>query len=279
MTPSEIARRRAWRAAFWSAALDLGSGALGTIAFRSSALPLWPMVQFGVVGALVLLLLILWRRAPRTVCLGLLSINFASALLTSLAGAAALVAHGVGSELFQSIKISFIVIAILSPSVRLGVAWMAIFALAPVLQFYSWPVAMQAAAPTGEPWFTLIYAAVGAVLLLYRQRSIRLERNLSALRVERLTLQRLARVALALRDLANTPLQTLTTGVSLLRQKTASEETVLQSMDRALIRLAKFQNVLTSLEAPAEWKPQDESFDAVSLIEELAADLGRGSRR
>jgi hypothetical protein len=280
MTQAEIARRQAWRSALWSSGLDFGSGALGTLAFWPlSDMPIWPTVQFGVVGGVLLVVLLLWRRAPRAVCLVLLSINFASALVTSLAGMQALMTRGVASELFQSIKISFIVIAILSPSVWLGLAWMGIFAVAPVIEFYLWTAPMQAAAPPGEPWFAVIYAGIGAVLLLYRHRGLRLERTLSDVRAERLTMQRLAHVALALRDLSNTPLQTLTTGVGLLRHKVAAEEKVLASMDRALARLQELGGVLKSFEEPIEWKPHDESFEAVTLIEEIAAELGSSSRR
>jgi hypothetical protein len=276
MNKLEIARKEAWQAAVWASALNAGVGVLGALAFRARPwLPMWAMVQFTAVGALTLIVLLAWRNAPRAACLVLFSFDVASALVASIGGAQAFVGAGQLGQLFESVRAGIIVLAIISPSVRLGVAWIGVFILAPFVQFYTWAPAIRDAVPPTDPWFIPIYGVVGTVLLLYRRRSVRLDHALSDARAERLTMERLARVSLALRDLANTPLQTLTTGVTLLRRKVEQPEEVLASMDRALVRLQGLRHALEPFEAHVHWEPQEESFDAIARIEQLAADLRR----
>jgi hypothetical protein len=280
MTEAEIERNEAWRGAVWASALDLGCGVLGALAFlRTAWLPVWTMLQFAGVGALALVALLWWRGAPRAVCLALFSLDVASALVTSLRGANAYAHAGQMGQLYQSLEAGLFVIAILSPSAGLGAASIAVFGVAPFVQFYGWPDAIRQAVLTPDLWLIPMYAAIAVVLLLYRRRSVTLQRLLSNARADRLTVERLARVSLALRDLANTPLQTLTTGVDLLRRKVGAEQVVLQSMERALLRLHDLKRALAPFEQHVEWRPRDESFDAVAQIEQVAADLGHSPAR
>src|SRR5262249_15203005 len=121
MTRTETALQNGWRSAAWASSLNLGVGLLGALVFRSQpSLPLWATLQFAAVGGLALIVLLAWRRAPRGVCFLLFSIDAASALLTALAGANVLARSGHFGQLFQAIDASLMVIAILSPSARLG---------------------------------------------------------------------------------------------------------------------------------------------------------------
>jgi hypothetical protein len=280
MTEAETGRTEAWRSAVWASALDLGCGILGALAFRRTAWrPLSTMPQFAGMGALALLALLWWRRAPRAVCLALFSLDVASALVTSLAGANAEAHAGQLGQLYHSLEAGLFVIAVLSPSARLGGALIGAFTVAPFVQFSGWPEAIRQSVFLPDLWLIPMYAVIALVLLLYRRRSVRLQRLLSDARADRLTLERLARVSLALRDLANTPLQTLTTGVDLLRRKLGAEQVVLQSMEHALLRLHDLKRALAPFEQHVEWRPREESFDAVAQIEQIAADLGRSPGR
>src|SRR5262245_39603601 len=231
---AKMAQQSGWRSAAWASSLNLGVGLLGALVFRSEPqLPLWAMLQFSAVGGLTLIVLLAWRRAPRRACFLFFSLDVASALVTALAGANTLARAGHEGQLFQAIQASLMVIAILSPSARLGGAWIAVFTLAPWILIYSWPETIRRSIPSLDLWFVPIYAVVAIALLVYRRRSLRVERALSDARAERLALERLARVTLAVRDLASTPLQTLTTGLALLRHNVRGEEQVLSSMERA----------------------------------------------
>jgi hypothetical protein len=279
MTGEELARKEAWRSAVWASSLDVGAGVLVALALRDFEWrPLWPLLQFTAAGAVILTVLLIWRNAPRGICLAFLSLDFASALVTSLAASHFFVHAGVVTQLFQTVKMSALVIAILSPSARLGAAWVALFSAAPLVQVALWPAEVRAALPPGEPWFAPIYGAIALTLLLYRRRSLDLERALAETRGREMSIARLAQVSLAVRDLANTPLQTLTTGVDLLRHKASGSEAVIESMARALVRLEKLRQALAPFEQHVEWRPHDESFDAVARLEEMASDLSRPAR-
>ncbi len=271
MTQSEEARKEAWRSAAWSSAIDVIVGGLGLIAIGiSSPMPIWFIAQFVAVGAVVMAVLVVWRQAPRAACLGLLSLNFASALLAVWAGADAQSRLGDVSEPYRALVVSMLVIAILAPSVALGAVWITAFALLPIVQTWTWPAETVRRLPTGEPWLTTAFGVAAIGILLYSRRSVRLERELSAVEGERLAAQRLASMALSVRDLANTPLQTLTSGLSLLRMGQAPSAVVLDPMERALTKLGMLRRALGRFEQHLEWHPQDESSDPLSSIEQMA---------
>jgi hypothetical protein len=272
----ELARREAWRSAAWASALDLGTGVLVTIALGRSppGIPQWPLVQFAGVGALILAVLLVWRGAPRPASLALLSVDFAAGLVAALVMAHYFARAGVTGSMYQATKVSVFVIAILSPSTWLGAAWITVFAAIPFVEALVWPGDLRNALGPGEPWLTPIFGAVALAILFYRRRGARLAHALSEARARQLTVERLARMSLAVHDLANTPLQTLTTGVDLLASGAPPEERLLAAMMRALARLEQLKRLLTPFE-PVEWLARDASFDAVTRLEQLARELSQ----
>jgi hypothetical protein len=268
----DLDRKEAWRSVTWTSALNIGCGIAGAMAFRSQAwFPEWSMLQFAAIGALVLAVALIWRAAPRRVLLVLFSINVMSALVTAIAGSQTFAYANRLEELFQSVKAGLFVLAILSPSLPLGAAWIVVFTVAPMIQVHTWAPDVQEMVPFWEPWFVPVYGGIALVLLIYRRRSVALERQLVDVRAKRLTVERLARVSLAIRDLANTPLQTLTTGVGLLRREVGDRTVVLSSMERALVRLGKLKLMLTPFEKA--WEPGDESFDGLARIDRATDEI------
>jgi hypothetical protein len=271
----ELRRNDARRSVLWSSALDLGVGIAGALAFRGrSGVVVWAMVQFAAAGALGLLVALSWRRAPRAVGLALFSLNVTSGLFTGLVSADALARLGQPSGLFQSLEAGMIVIAVLSPAAGLGVAWIAVFVAAPLLQVGSWPETIRQSIAPRQTWFVIIYGGIAIALLLYRQRSVELERALAETEAARLSARRLAQVSLAVRDLANTQLQTLSTAVLLLRHKVERQELVLDAMNRALGRLEVLKQALAPLDEQLDWHSDAESFDAVERIQQVVAEVG-----
>jgi hypothetical protein len=252
MRDEALERQEAWRCAVCSSAIDacVGAGMTAAIASRHW-IPLWPILQFGAVGAVLLPALLVARRPPVAWSYLALALNFASGLVASMAGAEAQLERGDSSELFSSVKVAMFVIAALSPSAVFGTLWIAAFALAPIIALHVWPSSYSAALPGVEPWMTAAYSLGALGLLLCRRRAIRLRRAVEDLRAERLARRQLAGMSMAIRDLGNTPLQTLNAGIAILRKKTA-EESVLSRMDRAVERLRMLSRALESVEASAE---------------------------
>lgn len=119
----------------------------------------------------------------------------------------------------------------------------------------------------GEPWITLVYAVIAFGILFHRHRRQEAERAAAVARAEREVLARLARVFLAMRDLANTPFQTLALNVDLLREQHPGATVQLDRMDRALDRLKELNRLLSAYESATRWEPGDESFDAIAVLE------------
>lgn len=165
---------------------------------------------------------------------------------------------------FVGNKLLIFGIALLDPGpLWLGVGLMSVFALEAA---YQW-TALDIAVPSwrlvaGEPWVTLFYAVVAIILLVYRTRAAAYRR--AARRAEEATRinAELASLALAVNDLANTPLQTLAFGVVLLRRGEGGAETI-AAMDRAVTRLETL-GVLLERFPPHRGAPL--SFDAESIM-------------
>src|SRR5262249_6524981 len=147
------------RSALWASLLNVSLGMAGTavLARVPSVLPPWAFAQQAVVGVLGVGALLAWRRAPRLFFPGGVQPQVAGALMVSLSGAEARVFAGQTVEVYQALKAGMIVIAIVSPSAPLGVAWITIFAVMPLVQPEWWPVAAREHLPPLERWFVPVY--------------------------------------------------------------------------------------------------------------------------
>jgi len=138
-------------------------------------------------------------------------------------------------------------IAIAAPSWRSGVALIGLFTIHALAL---WRV-LAHAAPTPaldrEPWFTLFFAIIATMLLYTRERRRELESRLAAAEARAQTLTQVSRMLLALRDRANTPLQTLEVAIALLEEQ-APTDPRLVLMRRALARLVAIQKALAASE-------------------------------
>jgi hypothetical protein len=264
-------RDEAWRSALIASALNLVVGATGAIAFRRAGiLPAWPLVLFACVGAATLIYLLARPHASHRACMVALQLDFAAALICSAAGTEAQARVGDVNEVFRAVQVSTIIVALLTPSTTVGVLWIVLFAASAAIELETWPVAVKRAVPVEEPWLSAGIAIVALALLLHRHRSARLERELADAHTQRATLEQLAMMALAVRDLANTPLQTLTSGVALLRADTPRRQAVLDAMASALAKLGTLNRVLMTFEPYVPAWTGDEGFNAVERIEKLA---------
>ena len=88
--------------------------------------------------------------------------------------------------------------------------------------------ALRARMSAGEPFGIIAYGVFALVVLGFKQRAYALRGELEHERSEKLALERVARVSLALRDLANTPVQTL----ELVRQRLLTDNPQLRRPDR-----------------------------------------------
>ena len=230
-------------------------------------MPPWPTLAASAFGILLLGLLVIRRHSP--------TIRFCSViyLLNTFAVAAALyLTHPYYAALgpkwvpFQANKLACLLTALLAPTMGVGLASITVYAGAAVLQFFLFSPEIKGALAIGEPWATLAFAIGGLFLLWYRIRRQRLETVLVHARAEMGTATRLARTFLQLRDLSNTPLQTIVLTTEMLETDHPEIQTELGRISRAAKRLEEINHALTSDYDPLIWGADELSFDSNELL-------------
>jgi hypothetical protein len=176
-------------------------------------------------------------------------------------------------------KLVMIGIALLAPSVRVGGVLIGAVTLEGILLWLSF-VSRVRLAVGWEPWVTLIYAAVALSLLVYRGQSLRLERKFFQARAEAESLERFARLFLAVRDQANTPLQTIELATMLLELRCAEGDAdSLARIQHSVNRLRDLMRLLSGFDNLMQWREEDASLDAQALLQQLRTELLEEARR
>jgi hypothetical protein len=149
-------------------------------------------------------------------------------------------------------KAMFVVMALFAPPrLWLGLMVVAFLAADALLEYWVGGLARLPTLWTHEPWATLVACFIGMLLMLVRTRDLSRERQEVA-RIERLqATEEVARMSLAVRDLANTPLQALLTSLALLEKNCPAAHPFLPPMQRALDRLTELNALLRRYELPA----------------------------
>jgi hypothetical protein len=252
--------RHAWRGALVATALNaVGMPFDYFLARDVPGMPSYPSALSALVAAgLIVLLLIRRRRA--TVRLG----SAVFLLNTAVVLVALWITSGYWAPTpawtpFQANKLGALAVPLVAPELKVGLASIAGFAGMAIAKFYVLDPQIQRSLPVGEPWFVLIFAIFGAVLLVYRLRGLAFERDVLRLQAEAAVTAQVARGFLRLRDYANTPIQTIVFATEVLRRRNPNLEPILVCIDRATARLMELTRALKSYESMNDWSPNDQS--------------------
>jgi hypothetical protein len=120
-----------------------------------------------------------------------------------------------------------------------------------------------------QPWTILIFGACAALLAVYGARRQRREVALIVEAERSAALHRLVYAYLAVRDLVNTPLQTLTISLSLLASRFPAAREITDPMARSVERLAELNRVLTMEASKVALRDGTETFDAISVLQSI----------
>jgi len=267
----DLATKHAWRGAFVAAALNAVGMSVDFLLARDIAtMPIYPFAMSALVG-IGLIVFLLIRRQRATVRLG-----SAAFLANTVAVLGALwitsgywATTGRAWTPFQANKLGALTVPMLAPQLGVGLASIAGFAAIAIGKFYFLDPDIQRGFPVGEPWFILVYALFGAVLLIYRLRGMAMEREMLRVQAEAAAAQQLARTFLRLRDYTNTPIQTIAFTTELLRAKHHDLKPILDRLERAVDKLTELSDALTGYENAHKWSPGDESLDATMMDKQL----------
>ncbi len=277
-------RVRAWWGAFFATVLTL----LGEVAYifidwqvHPGNLVLPTLRALHVLEAVGLLALLFARRSTSSPRLsaGVFTAVALPHLLIFAVAEAAMASSGAMWQPLTGHRLLMLGIGLLAPmGPELGVGLIGAFALEAVLLWYGLGLNTRLQMPW-EPWVTLVWGGTACGLLAFRVRTRRIEQRLQKARAETESLERVARLLLAMRDAANTPLQSLEVGVSLLQQRSPDNTALLGTMERALTRLRTLTQRMAVADPLLNWDSHEESIDPEEVLRGLEESLTRELER
>jgi hypothetical protein len=156
---------------------------------------------------------------------------------------------GTARDPLVGLQLVMVGIAILQPhSLRLGALLLAMFSAEAAVLWFVLRSRYDLADVAGEPWMTFLFGAMSAGLLFARASRRAMEHRLARAEASAAALARVARIFLAVRDRANTPIQKLELGIALLEKHCADERRTVGTMRRAMAQLRELSATLANVE-------------------------------
>jgi hypothetical protein len=260
--------RAAWRGAMVAVALNLIGMPLGIMIARSiPEAPIGPALASMCVATVLLAALVTQRKRPQAEFANLAFLVNALAVLAAL-----WVTNRVYAESgkpwvpFQANKLGMVTVALLAPEPWVGVLSIALHVLAAVAQLSTFGAATRARIAVGEPWPTLAFGVFALVLFGYRLRRAALEWEVARSHAEKAILAGVARRVLAIRDLSNTPLQTIVFATAAARLAHPQVASYADRIDRAVAQIRAVDARFREYERQISWTRREESFDSASVL-------------
>jgi hypothetical protein len=265
--PEEMPRRHAW----WGTVLASVLSTLGLaveIAVGRGGLPHWQglLVGASTLGAVMTGILVGRRKLTTVVTASVffaLDVSIVLAVIWIVNPAAQ---GGRSWSLLQADRLAVLGVAMLAPSVWVGISSILGFIGVAVGRYLLAAAATRGGLLTGEPGIMLLYGVFGAALLVYRVRRLAIEREILQVHAEAALAERLAQAFLAVRDFANTPIQTIAISVAVLRARCPELAPTLDRIARSVVRLTELGQLLRAYESHLTWLPGDVSFDPSTRI-------------
>jgi hypothetical protein len=274
----DLAAGHAWQGAFFAAFLNAAGMSIDFLLARDiPAMPIYPYALSVLVG-IGLIVFLLIRRQRATVRLGsaVFMVNMVAIFVALWITSGYWATTGRAWTPFEANKLGTLAVPMLAPQLGVGLVSIAGLAATAIGKSYFLDPEIRRGLPVGEPWFVLIYSLFGVVLLVYRLRSIALEREMLRVQAEAAAAAQVARTFLRLRNYTNTPIQTIAFTTELLRAKTYGLKPMLDRLERAVGKLTEFSRALSKYEQMHKWGPGEESLETTILDEQL---IGRQPRR
>ncbi len=242
---------------------------LGVALFEWTGTPRGMFVLLSVVSAACIGIVLLLPRLPRWASLGLLSFESLVALAVLWLSADTQAASGRPFAPFNGIKILSILIAIFCPSVRLGSLIIGVAVAQAFVQTAHWSAGVRSHLPPVEPWQTFFVAGIAVGLLMARRRHAAIGEELARVQAEQSWLERVARLALFVRDLTQAPLRMVRDRLRVVQERHSDTAEPTARMERAVTRLEQLNQVLAPLDRIVPIRPGDASLDAIEELRKM----------
>ena len=156
---------------------------------------------------------------------------------------------------FQANKLGCLIIALLAPSLGIGLLGISAHVGSAGLSFLSFPDAIRDRIAFGEPGATLAFGLAGVLTLVSRTRRLKTEIDAARMQSQSAAAKELARTTLQVRDLMNSPLQTIELAISILRLKKHADEDelALTGIEHAAGQLGALNDRMREYENGYDW--------------------------
>lgn len=232
----------------WTAAALTIVGMAIDSAFWQSTLHrfLWGHTACIVLSAGIIAVLVATRRRPIPWLASVaLLVNTTAALAALRITDNLLASSGEPWTPFEAQRLATLAMAVLAPPrVWLGVALIAEITAVSFAEWTSWGPAIRATLPAATPWLVVAYALFASVVYAHQLARQSLERRAARAHAEAAVMERHALLVFAVRDLANTPLQTIELTVALIRRRHGLDPRLLERLERAAGRLVAIGRLL-----------------------------------
>jgi hypothetical protein len=170
---------------------------------------------------------------------------------------------------YEPNKLSALTLAMIAPpGWSTGIVGILLFVGSALVHHLTWSDAVRPRISAGEPLGIIAYGVFALVVLGFKQRGNSLRKELEHARSEKVALERVARVSMAMRDLANTPVQTL----ELVRQRLLTDDPQLprqtERMGRALERLERLNDILAPHQSAVAWQEDGPTQQEIATASE-----------
>jgi type III secretory pathway component EscS len=263
----ELREHSAWRGAMLACALNAIASPIELFVGRKEGVPASPILLSAAVGILLFVrLLVLGPKSSlRDSTLAFLANMVAVAVFLWIANTA--YARAVGPRFhYESTKLATLGTAFLAPSIWSGILTIAALAGAALVHVHTLPADLRANL-YAEPFALAVYGGFGIALLTFCHKRRCFEWAMVRAQVEAAAMERLARTAMAIGDLANTPLQTIDLAVELLKRDVGDRARHYRRIDRALLRLRDLNAILARHEARLHPPRAFAGFDARDVLD------------
>jgi hypothetical protein len=262
MSPADLASGHRTGLALTGMAL---LGGVVTIAIWPASRPVWT-IAVAIMAPLFAIMVLLRGRKSRALDNAAFLIVLAVVLAAAYANNQQLAMGASRFEPFLACKLALVAIALLAPAdLWVALVGMASAALLPIVAFFGWPVEVQRRAPQPEPWTVLVYLVTAAVVLFYRRHQWAVHDQLTRLQAQAAANERYMRKFLAVRDMANSPLQAIEHTTEFLRVRFPDAAPQIDRMSRSLDRLRQLSAALDRFQ-PKDWVTKDTAFDPLEVL-------------
>ena len=235
---------------------------------------LWQWFGALAVASFCSLIALLGRRLPAAASAALFLICAATLLIASAISNDQLVRQREPFVAFNGYKIAAVIIAVMAPiPVWVGYLLISVCAVAPVVQFFSLPADLRQVFPAEEPVQVVIFAVLAFFIFRHRIHARELERTLLRLKADQRAKDDLAAIFVGLRDLTNTPLQSIELTATLLASKDLQQEDAARHLEVSLVKLRELTIVLSRFEKEIDSSKTASSFNAVAMLQAKIAEL------